>query len=157
LDDRARIYVALELLGEESPRAAMSLLNGVLEDDAERGVSSYCWQNLGACQHRLGDLTAALESHARSLVEGELRPAPLLSAFFIALGIEDGARAERYAAELDALMEVDHPCLGEEAGLLRQLTATEDAAIKITRTKTYQGIEDRLGAVSRRIGNALID
>lgn len=156
-DDRARIYVALELISEESPRAAMSLLNGVLDDKPGRGVSSYCWQNLGVSQHRLGDLCAALKSYERASSMGEARPGPLLSAFSVALAIEDVARAEHYSRELEDQMGVDHPGLDEELQLLRQVTTSEAASLKITRKNTFTRIEDRLGVVGQRIGNALIE
>jgi len=155
LDDRAPIYVALELISDESPRAAMSLLYGVLEDGPDASLRSYCWQNLGVCHHRLGDLTEALRCHERAMGEGDLRPALLLSAFTIALAVEEAERARRYAGELEVQMGIDHPGLDEELGLLQDMTAAEDAAVHDSRINTYQVIEDRLGPVSRRIGNAL--
>jgi tetratricopeptide (TPR) repeat protein len=156
LDDRARVYVALELIAEESPRAAMSQLYGVLEDDPHTSLRSYCWQNLGVCQHRLGDLHGALESHERAL-EGDEggRPGPLLSAFSLALALEEEERASRHAQELEARMGVDHPGLEEELELLRNMTAAEDAAVHAARIRSYQVMEDRLGPLSRRIGYAL--
>ena len=155
LDDRAPIYVALELLSDESPRAAMSLLYGVLEDRPEASLRSYCWQNLGVSHHRLGDLSQALQCHERAMEGSELRPAPLLSAFALALAVEETERASAHARELEARMGIDHPGLDEELGLLKDMTAAEDAAVHDSRKNTYQVIEDRLGPVSRRIGNAL--
>ena len=155
LDDRAPVYVALELISEESPRAAMSLLYGVLEDRPDASVRSYCWQNLGVCHHRLGDLRSALQCHERSMEARDPRPAPLLSAFTLALAMEETERASEYAGQLEAHMGVEHPGLDEELGLLRKMTAAEDAAVHTSRNNTYQVIEDRLGPVSRRIGNAL--
>ena len=156
-DDRARIYAALELVSEESPRAAMSLLNGVLGDNPGRELSSYCWQNLGVSQHRLGDLCAALKSYERASLLGEARPGPLLSAFSVALAVEDVERAERYARELEDQMGEQHPGLDEEVQLLRQLTTSEPASVKKIRRNTLECLEDRLGVVGRRIGNALIE
>ena len=52
-------------------------------------------------------------------------------------------------------MGTDHPGLDEELALLKDMTAAEDAAVHDIRKNTYQIIEDRLGPVSRRIGNAL--
>jgi tetratricopeptide (TPR) repeat protein len=155
LDDRARVYVALELISEESSRAAMSLLHGVLDDEPDTGVRSYCWQNLGVCHHRLGDLRAALQSYERALEDGEGRPGPLLSAFSLSLAVEETDRASYFAGELEDRMGVDHPGLDEELELLLNTTASEDAAASAARNNTYQVIEDRLGPVSRRIGNAL--
>jgi len=156
-DDRARIYAALELISEESPRAAMSLLSGVLSDDPGRELSSYCWQNLGVSQHRLGDLRAALKSYERASLLGEARPGPLLSAFSVALAVEDTERAERCARELEDQMGEHHPGLEEEVQLLRQLTTSEAASVKKNRRNTFECLEDRLGVVGRRIGNALIE
>jgi hypothetical protein len=155
LDDRAPVYAALELIGDESPRAAMSLLYGVLEDRPDVSLRSYCWQNLGVCHHRLGDLTGALQCHERAMEGGDLRPAPLLSAFALALAVEETERASEHARELEARMGIDHPGLDEELGLLQDMTAAEDAAVHDSRKNTYQVIEDRLGSVSRRIGYAL--
>ena len=155
LDDRAPVYVALELISDESPRAAMSLLYGVLEDGPDASMRSYCWQNLGVCHHRLGDLTRALLCHERAMETSDLRPAPLLSAFSLALAVEEIEPAIRYAEELEVRMGIDHPGLDEELGLLQDMTAAEDAAVHDSRKHTYQVIEDRLGPVSRRIGNAL--
>jgi Tfp pilus assembly protein PilF len=157
LDDRARVYVALELISEESPRAAMSLLNSVLDDRPGVGVSSYCWQNLGVSQHRLGDLGAALESYERASLLGEARPGPLLSAFSVALAVEDVTRAERYSRELEDQMGADHPGFDEELQLLRQLTSSEAKSLKIMRENTFKRLKDRLGIVGQRIGNALIE
>jgi hypothetical protein len=156
-DDRARIYAALELLSEESPRAAMSLLNGVLDDKPESGLSSYCWQNLGVSQHRMGDISAALKSYERASLLGDARPGPLLSAFSAALAVEDDMRAEHFSAELEDRMGVDHPGLAEEIQLLRKLTCSEATGIKVMRKETFVRIEDRLGIIGRRIGNALIE
>jgi len=155
LDDRAPVYVALELISEESPRAAMSLLYGVLEDRPEASVRSYCWQNLGVCHHRLGDLGGALQCHERAMEGRDPRPAPLLSAFTLALAMEETERASEYASQLESYMGIDHPGLDEELRLLKDMTAAEDAAVRTIRNNTYQVIEDRLGSVSRRIGNAL--
>ena len=155
LDDRAPVYVALELISEESPRAAMSLLYGVLEDRPDASIRSYCWQNLGVCHHRLGDLGSALKCHEHAMEGRDPRPAPLLSAFTLSLALEEPERAKEHALELEARMEVDHPGFEEELGLLREMTAAEDAAVQASRKNTYQDIEDRLGSVSRRIGNAL--
>ena len=155
LDDRAPVYVALELISDESPRAAMSLLYGVLEDRPDTSLRSYCWQNLGVCHHRLGDLAKALQCHERAMEGGELRPAPLLSAFSLALAVEETERARGHARELEERMGTDHPGLDEELALLKDMTAAEDAAVHDIRKNTYQIIEDRLGPVSRRIGNAL--
>lgn len=156
IDDRARVYMALELIADESPRGAMSHLHAVLAEEPSAELRSYCWQNLGVCYHRLGDVRAALESHERALVDGEGRPGPLLSAFSLALAVEDSERATRHAEELDARMGEDHPGLDEELGLLQDMTAAEDAAVKAIRIGTFQGIEDRLGSMSRRIGHALV-
>ena len=156
-DDRARVYVALELISEESPRAAMSLLNGVLDDQPGIEISSYCWQNLGVSQHRLGDLSGALKSYERASLLGEARPGPLISALSVALAVEDVARAERYARELEDQMGDHHPGLDEELQLLRLLTASEAAPVKSMRRNTFERLGDRLGVVGRRIGNALIE
>ena len=86
---------------------------------------------------------------------GDLRPAPLLSAFALALAVEETERASEHARELEARMGIDHPGLDEELGLLQDMTAAEDAAVHDSRKNTYQVIEDRLGSVSRRIGYAL--
>ena len=157
LDDRAPIYVALELINEESPRAAMSLLYGVLGDRPAESMRSYCWQNLGVCHHRLSELGEALRCHERAMEGGELRPAPLLSAFSLSLALEDTERARRYSAELEERMGIEHPGLDEEIGLLRAVTAAEDAAARVIRQDTYRVIEEQLGPVGRRIGNALFE
>ena len=156
-DDRARIYAALELLSEESPRAAMSLLNGVLDDKPERGLSSYCWQNLGVSQHRMGDISAALKSYEQASLLGDSRPGPLLSAFSAALAVEDDMRAKHFSAELEDQMGAEHPGLAEEIQLLRQVTCSEATEVKVMRKDTFIRIEDRLGIIGRRIGNALIE
>ena len=155
LDDRAPIYVALELINEESPRAAMSLLYGVLEDRPKASLRSYCWQNLGVCHHRLGELQEALRCHERAMEGSELRPAPLLSAFALALAVEEAEHAASYSRALEEQMGIEHPGLEEELGLLRAVTAAEDAAARGSRKETYEVIEDQLGPVGRRIGNAL--